>query len=85
MGLTLVLGLAVAQRSVFAFPEESAPAGVEALSRELARAAARRDWDAAVEVARQLTAARPDSAPDAYNLACMLSRGRPQGGCGRRR
>ena len=41
MGLTLVLGLAVAQRSVFASPEESAPASVEALSRELARAAAR--------------------------------------------
>lgn len=75
MGLTLVLGLAVAQHSVFAFPKESAPASVEALSRELARAAARRDWEAAVEVARQLTAARPDSAPDAYNLACMLSRG----------
>ena len=72
--LTLVLGLAVAQSSVFAVSGEQAPAAVEALSRDLARAAGRKDWDAAVAVAAQLAAARPASAPDAYNLACMLSR-----------
>ncbi len=74
MGLALALGLAFAQRSVFALPEERAAVAGEALSRDLVRAAERKDWKAAVAVARQLTAARPDSAPDAYNLACMLSR-----------
>ena len=69
-GITLVTWLAVAQYSVFASPEDRAPE----LSRDLARAAARKDWDAAVAVARQLAAARPDSALDAYNLACMQSR-----------
>ena len=73
-GITLVTWLAVAQYSVFASPEDRAPAAAEELSRDLARAAARKDWDAAVAVARQLAAARPDSALDAYNLACMQSR-----------
>ena len=44
------------------------------LTRELTRAAARKDWPAAVVAARGLVAARPESALDAYNLACMLSR-----------
>lgn len=74
IGLTLVLGLAVAQRSVLAAPEARTPAAVEELSRDLARAAGRKDWDAAVAAATQLAAARPGSAPDAYNLACMLAR-----------
>jgi len=55
------------------------PPAVAELARELARAAAREDWERAVEAARQLAAARPASAPDAYNLACMLARsGRPE-------
>lgn len=74
IGLALLLGLAMAQRSAFAAPEDRAPAAVEKLSRDLARAVGRKDWSLAVEVARQLAAARPGSAMDAYNLACMLSR-----------
>lgn len=46
----------------------------ETLVRDLGRAAAKHDWATAVAAAQALTAARPDSAVDAYNLACMLSR-----------
>lgn len=73
-GLLLALALLGTERSLIAAPEDRAPAAVAELSRDLARAAARKDWDAAVAVARKLAAARPDSALDAYNLACMLSR-----------
>ncbi len=44
------------------------------LTRSLRRAAASGDWPEAVKAARGLVAARPGSALDAYNLACMLSR-----------
>jgi phospholipase/carboxylesterase len=47
---------------------------VERLAKDLARAAAKHDWGTAVAAAHGLAAARPDSALDAYNLACMLSR-----------
>ena len=74
-GLLLALALLGTERSLIAAPEDRAPAAAAGgLSRDLARAAARKDWDAAVAVARQLAAAHPDSALDAYNLACMLSR-----------
>ncbi len=46
----------------------------EALGRELADAAGKKDWPRAVKAAKALAGARPDSARDAYNLACMLSR-----------
>lgn len=59
--------------SSFADPRaEVAPP--ETLARDLARAVAHRDWPAAVVAARGLAAARPASALDAYNLACMLAR-----------
>ncbi|MEO7793467.1 MAG: alpha/beta hydrolase-fold protein [Thermoanaerobaculia bacterium] len=74
VGFTVVLALVSVDRSLFAAPQASPAAAVEGLSRDLARAAGRKEWDAAVAVARQLAAARPGSAPDAYNLACMLAR-----------
>ncbi len=54
--------------------KQSDAASPASLERDLARAAKGQDWGAAVAAARGLAAARPDSALDAYNLACMLAR-----------
>ena len=74
VGLLLALCLPVAERSLLAAPEARAKVAPAELSSELVRAAREENWEAAVETARQLSAARPGSAPDVYNLACMLSR-----------
>lgn len=74
VGLTLLLGWPFAPGAVAADPELPAPAAIRELARDLARAAEKQDWSAAVAAARELSAARPGSAPDAYNLACMLAR-----------
>lgn len=74
VGLTLLLGWPFASGAASADPGPPAPAAIEELARELARAAGKQDWAAAVDAARQLSAARPASAADAYNLACMLAR-----------
>lgn len=71
-GLALALGLAGPS---FAAADAAAAARSPAeLTRELTRAAEKRDWQRAAAAARELATARPDSALDAYNLACMLSR-----------
>lgn len=66
--------LTFAGGSVSAAAGRPAAKSIEILVRDLGRAAAKHEWASAVAAAQALTAARPDSALDAYNLACMLSR-----------
>lgn len=74
LALALAPALAVGGTSLRAGDSRGGGPSAEELTRELKRAAERKAWPAAVAAARGLAAARPDSALDAYNLACMLSR-----------
>ena len=69
-----LLGLALVAPALRAADGPGAGPSPEQLTRELTRAAGRKEWPAAVAAARSLALARPDSVLDAYNLACMLSR-----------